>query len=289
MSKLIDGRKLADELKKKLFILAQNLERETGIRPCLAVIRVGENPSSLMYVRTKGKQAESIGYDFEEHWFPEDTTFQQVEDRIHLLNETERVHGIILQLPLPNHLDKLHLLSSINPEKDVDGLHPLNSGKLSQGVRGGFVPCTPLGCFSLIKTVHTTIEGKSICMVGSSLLVGRPLAMLLLNHRATVSLANSKTLDLRSLCKMADILIVAIGKPQFIQGEWIKEGATVIDVGINRLPSGEIVGDVNFDQAFLKAGAITPVPGGVGPMTVACLLRNTLEAAYHHASQPFPL
>jgi len=289
VSKLIDGRFIAEELKKRLFTLTQELEKEIGEKPGLAAIRIGENPSSLLYVKSKGLQAKALGYHFEEHAFPIHVSLKEVEDRIQELNENNHIHGIIVQLPVPDHLDKFHLLSSVDPRKDVDGLHPLNAGKLFQWIKGGFIPCTPLGCLHLIQSVHTSFEGLIVGVIGTSILVGRPIAQLMLQQKCTVWMANSKTKDLPSFCKTADILIVAIGKAQFIQGQWIKEGATVIDVGINRLSSGDIVGDVDFDTARIKAGAITPVPGGVGPMTVACLLRNTLDSAYRHASQPFPL
>lgn len=289
MSNIIDGRKIAEKIKNQLFELAENLEKQTSIKPGLAVLRIGEDPASQLYVQTKGSFAKEIGFHFEEHVFPAWITPDILEMRISELNQNPHIHGIILQLPLPSHLDRFYFLSLINPAKDVDGLHPLNAGKLFQGLKGGFVACTPLGCLSLIQTIHQSVEGLTVGVVGSSLLVGRPMAMLMLQQGCTVWIAHSKTKNLPSLCETADILIVAIGRPQFIHGEWIKKGATVIDVGINRLSSGEVVGDVDFRSAQDQAGAITPVPGGVGPMTVASLLRNTLEAAYRHANQPFPL
>ncbi len=289
MYKIIDGRKRAEELKKRLLTLVIELKKNTGTIPGLAALRIGDNPSSQLYVKTKGLQAKALGYHFEEHVFPNTASLQDIEYRINELNQAENIHGIILQLPTPDHLDRFHLLSCIDPLKDVDGLHPLNSGKLFQGIKGGFVPCTPLGCLDLIQTVNPSLSGLRVGIIGTSILVGRPMALLLLQQGCTVSIANSKTKDLASFCEAADILIVAIGKPRFIQGDWIKKGATVIDVGINRLANGDLVGDVDFDQALLKAGAITPVPGGVGPMTVVSLLRNTLESAYMHADQPFSL
>lgn len=255
--------------------------------PGLAVVRVGEDPASQIYVRRKGEQARELGYHFEEHVLPSDVSFDALRERIEALNRDTSLHGIILQLPLPPHLDRKVLLSLIDPSKDVDGLHPLNAGKLFQGQTDGFIACTPLGCLTLLQTVHASFEGVTVGVIGTSILVGRPMAMLMVQQGATVWMANSKTRDLPSLCQTADILVVAIGRPQFIQGEWIREGATVIDVGINRLPSGEIVGDVDFATARLRAGAITPVPGGVGPMTVVSLLRNTLEAAYRSVGVPF--
>jgi methylenetetrahydrofolate dehydrogenase (NADP+)/methenyltetrahydrofolate cyclohydrolase len=289
VSNIIDGRKIAENLKSKLFDLAKDLEKKTSIKPGLAVLRIGEDPASQLYVQTKGGAAKEIEFHFEEHVFPAWITPDILETRISELNKNPQIHGIILQLPLPSHLDRFHFLSLINPAKDVDGLHPLNAGKLFQGLKGGFVACTPMGCLSLIQTIHQSVESLTVGVIGSSLLVGRPMAMLMLQQGCTVWIANSKTRNLPNLCETADILIVAIGRPQFIHGEWIKKGATVIDVGINRLPSGEVVGDVDFKSARERAGAITPVPGGVGPMTVASLLRNTLEAAYRHANHPFPL
>lgn len=289
VSNLIDGRKIADGYKKKLHTLVQSFEKETGIKPGLAAVRVGENPSSQLYVQLKGIQAKELGYNFEEHVFPSTISPEELDAKISDLNQSPFVHGIILQLPLPSHLDKFHFLSSINPAKDVDGLHPLNAGKLFQGTSDGFIPCTPLGCLSLIQTVHPRLEGLTVGVIGASILVGRPMALVMLQQECTVWMAHSKTQNLPSLCETADILIVAIGDPQFIQGEWIKKGATVIDVGINRLPSGDVVGDVDFASAQKRAGAITPVPGGVGPMTIAFLLRNTLEAAFRYAGRSFPL
>lgn len=289
MSKIIDGRQAADDLKAKLLTLTQDLEKKTGIKPGLAALRVGEDPASQIYVRLKGLQAQEIGYHFEEHVFPSWTPPEILKDKIQELNQASHIHGIIIQLPLPSLLEKFEFLSLIDPMKDVDGLHPLNAGKLFQGIPGGFVASTPLGCLKLIQTVHQNMEGFNVGIIGCSILVGRPLALLMLQQNCTIFVAHSKTQNLPSLCETADILIVAIGNPLFIKGEWIRKGATVIDVGINRLPSGKIVGDVDFASAETRAGAITPVPGGVGPMTVACLLQNTLEAAYRYANHPFPL
>jgi methylenetetrahydrofolate dehydrogenase (NADP+)/methenyltetrahydrofolate cyclohydrolase len=289
VSNIIDGLKAAEELKKKLFLLASSLEKETGIKPGLAVLRVGEDPGSQLYVQKKGFQAKELGYSFEEHVFPSWVSPEVLKAKIEELNQASYIHGIILQLPLPQHLDKFYFLSLINPLKDVDGLHPINAGKLMQDVPGGFIACTPLGCLSLIQTIHDRLEGLNVGIVGASILVGRPMAMLMLQQKCTIWVAHSKTRNLPSLCEMADILIVAIGRPGFIQGDWIRKGGTVIDVGINRLSSGLIVGDVDFEAAQKRAGAITPVPGGVGPMTVVSLLRNTLDSAYRYAGHPFPL
>jgi methylenetetrahydrofolate dehydrogenase (NADP+) / methenyltetrahydrofolate cyclohydrolase len=289
VSNILDGQKIAGRIKEKLGILAHDLEQKTGVRPGLAVLRVGDDPASQLYVNMKGIQSKKLGYHFEEHVFPAWIQPDLLEAKIRALNEDEHIHGIILQLPLPHSLDKAYFLSLIDPEKDVDGLHPLNAGKLLQGIKSGFVPCTPLGCLELIKTVHPELSGLTACVVGRSQLVGLPMALLLLQQNCTLSIAHSKTRNLPALCEAANILVVAIGNPRFIQGDWIQKGATVIDVGINRLPTGELAGDVDFEIARLRAGAITPVPGGVGPMTVVSLLRNTLEAAFRYAKQPFPL
>lgn len=289
MAELIDGKKIAERLKQKLFFLKEEFENETGIRPGLAFLRVGEDPASQIYVQTKCRQAQLLGFHLEEHSYSDQVSSEVLEAKIKELNHAAGVHGIILQLPIPNHLDKFRLLSLINPQKDVDGLHPLNTGKLSQNLMGEFIPCAALGCLSILQTLPLSLEGMNVGIVGCSLLVGRPMAMLMLSQESTVWMAHIKTRNLPELCKTADILIVAIGKPGFIQGNWIKKGATVLDVGINRLPSGETVGDVDFVSAQNLAGAITPVPGGVGPMTVACLLQNTLKAAYNYAGKAFPL
>lgn len=289
MSNIIDGRKIAEDLKKTLFTLSHDFEKETGIKPGLAALRVGEDSASQLYVQLKGFQAKELGYHFEEHVFPTWISADILEAKISELNQAPHIHGIILQLPLPSHLERFHFLSRIDPSKDVDGLHPLNAGKLSQGSRDGFIPSTPLGCLALIKTVHSRLDGLNVGIIGCSVLVGRPMALLMLQQECTIFMAHSKTQNLPSLCESADILIIAIGNPRFIKGEWIQKGATVIDVGINRLSSGEIVGDVDFSSAETRAGAITPVPGGVGPMTVAYLLLNTLKAAFHYADRPFPL
>lgn len=289
MSKIIDGRKVAEEIKEKICLFTNHLENKTGIKPGLAALRVGNDPASQLYVNVKGTQSKELGYHFEEHVFPAWTPPELLAAKIKDLNEAAHIHGIILQLPLPHPLDKFYFLSLIDPAKDVDGLHPFNAGKFVQGIGGGFVPCTPLGCLELIKTVHEDLTGLNACVVGRSLLVGLPMSILLLQQKCTLSIAHSKTQNLPSLCESADILVVAIGNPHFIQGDWIQKGATVIDVGINRLPSGELVGDVDFASAQVRAGAITPVPGGVGPMTVVSLLHNTLEAAFRYAGEPFPL
>lgn len=289
MSKIIDGRQIANEHKKNLVKITHELEEATGVKPGLAAIRIGEDPISQLYVSLKGAQAEEIGYHFEEHVLPSWTPIETIKNKIQELNLDAHIHGIIVQLPLPADLEKFEILPMIDPMKDVDGLHPLNAGKLFQGIEDGLIASTPLGCLRLIQKIHSRMEGLNVTVVGTSILVGRPMALLMLQQNCTVSMAHLKTRNLPSLCETADILIVAIGNPEFIKGEWIKEGATVIDVGINRLPSGKIVGDVDFQTAEKRAGAITPVPGGVGPMTIVSLLENTLRAAHFYASHPFPL
>lgn len=276
---LIDGLILSHHLKHDLKEATARLLEFQGITPGLAIIRVGDDPSSEIYVEKKGIEAQKLGYHFEEFYFQRDAELSVILKCIENLNANPRIHGIIIQLPLPPHLPTNKLLSAIDPAKDVDGLHPLNAGKLAQGDDSGFTPCTPLACKLLLDTVHSTLAGKDVLVVGASLLVGRPLGLYLLQQGATVTVAHSLTKHLPDLCRVAEILIVAIGDPQFIQGDWIRPGATVIDVGINRKHDGTIVGDVDFERAQHVAGAITPVPGGVGPMTVACLLKNTLTAA----------
>jgi len=289
MSIVIDGRKNADQLMSELGVLTQVFHKETGKRPGLAVLRIGENPASKLYVEKKGRAASELGYLFEEHAFPENITNAFLEAKIKRLNADDNIHGIIIQLPLPQHLDTPGLLSLIDPSKDVDGLHPLNAGRLCEGFSPLFTPCAPLACLSLIQTVEQNLEGLNVGIVGSSFLVGKPMAMLMLQQDCTVCMGHIKTRNLSDLCKTSDILVVAIGCPNFIPGNWIKKGAIVIDVGVNRLPSGKLAGDVDFVSAQKRAKAITPVPGGVGPMTVAILMRNTLEAAYNFVDISFSL
>jgi len=276
---IIDGKQEALKIQRGLKASVDRLMTRHGIRPGLVIIRVGDDPASKLYVSSKGKQASAVGCHFQEHYFSDDVTQTELVECIDQLNQDASVHGIIVQLPLPERLDKFSLLCAIDPAKDVDGLHPLNVGKLWQDDSSGLIACTPQGCQILLNTVHPSLVGKDVLVIGSSLLVGRPMAALLLNAGATVTLAHNQTKDLPDLCRKAEIMIVAIGDPQFIQADWIRPGATVLDVGINRLEDGRVVGDVDFENAIHVAGAMTPVPGGVGPMTVVCLLRNTLLAA----------
>lgn len=276
---VLDGKKLAQDLERDLRQVTERLTSHYGVTPSLAIIRVGDDPASELYVSSKGQQAAALGFQFQERLFPANVSATQLHECIDELNSDDSVHGVILQLPLPHGFDKHALLTAIDPAKDVDGLHPLNVGKLWQGDSSGLVACTPQGCKLLLDTVHPNLAGKNVLVLGCSILVGRPMAAILLNQDATVTLAHSLTKQLPELCQQADIMVVAIGDPQFIQADWIKPGATVIDVGINRLGDGKIVGDVDFEKARKVAGYISPVPGGVGPMTVACLMKNTYIAA----------
>jgi methylenetetrahydrofolate dehydrogenase (NADP+)/methenyltetrahydrofolate cyclohydrolase len=255
------------------------------------VVLVGNDPASEVYVRSKHKQTQAAGMASFEHRLPEDVSQEDLLDLIGQLNRDAAVHGILVQLPLPKSLDTEAVINALDPAKDVDGLHPNNAGRLA----GGFAalsPCTPLGCIILTKSVHPSLEGMNAIVIGRSNLVGRPLLQLLLNENATVTIAHSRSRELAQLCARADLVYAAVGRPEMVRGNWIKPGATVIDVGINRLPAADgktrLVGDVAFDEALDVAGAITPVPGGVGQMTVACLLVNTLRAACAIAGLPTP-
>jgi methylenetetrahydrofolate dehydrogenase (NADP+)/methenyltetrahydrofolate cyclohydrolase len=267
------------------------LRRDRGIVPGIAVVLVGKNPASEVYVRNKSKAVTESGmHPFDRH-LPESVSEGELLDLIGELNTDLQVNGILVQLPLPPQIDPQKIIAAIDPAKDVDGFHPINAGRLASGLPG-LVPCTPLGCVMLAKTVHASLAGMEAVVVGRSNIVGKPVAQLLLAENATVTIAHSKTRDLPMVCGRADLLVAAIGQPEFVRGYWIKPGATVIDVGINRL-AGErgrsrIVGDVAYGEAKEVAGAITPVPGGVGPMTIACLLLNTLHAACMQNGLPTP-
>jgi methylenetetrahydrofolate dehydrogenase (NADP+) / methenyltetrahydrofolate cyclohydrolase len=281
-AKLIDGKMISADLRGKVTDAVHRLRRDRGIVPGLAVVLVGKNPASEVYVRNKSKAViESGMHPFDRH-LPESVSDAELLDLITELNADVQVNGILVQLPLPKQIDAQKIIAAIDPDKDVDGFHPLNAGRLASGLPG-LVPCTPLGCIMLAKTVHASLAGLEAVVVGRSNIVGKPVAQLLLAENATVTIAHSKTSDLPAVCGRADVLVAAIGQPEFVRGYWIKPGATVIDVGINRI-AGErgkprIVGDVAFAEAKEVAGAITPVPGGAGPMTIACLLLNTLHAA----------
>jgi len=279
-AKLIDGAAVAKSLRQKI---AEEIAKKK-LNPGLAVILVGENPASQVYVRNKGRAAEEVGMKSWTHTLPAETTQQELLEWVDKLNRDPAVHGILVQLPLSKQIDQNIIIEAIAPEKDVDGFHPINAGKLSLGLPG-FVPCTPRGCMILTAEAEKNLAGKRAVVLGRSNIVGKPVAQLLLKADCTVTIAHSRTKDLPALCREADILVAAIGKPEFVRGDWIKPGAIVIDVGINRVedPANpgktRLVGDVAFSEAAERAGAITPVPGGVGPMTIACLLQNTLQAA----------
>ncbi len=273
---ILDGRRIAQEIQKELSPKVKELKEE-GVTPGLAVIRVGEEPASAIYVRNKKKKALELGIYFEEHALPENTVQDELINLIEGLNENPMLDGIVLQLPLPQHLDEKRILERISPVKDVDGFHPLNMGRLLKG-EPSFIPATPRGIVELLDRYQIPLEGKRAAVVGRSDIVGKPLAFLLLSRNATVTICHSKTKDLSLITKEGDILVIALGKPGFIKERMVKEGSVVIDVGINRV-GNRIVGDVDFEKVKEKASHITPVPGGVGPMTIIMLLSNVIKAA----------
>ena len=286
-ARLIDGKAFAAEVRGRIAADVAVLARDHGLVPGLAVVLVGEDPASQVYVRSKGVQTREAGMASFEHRLPADTDAATLHALVARLNADPTVHGILVQLPLPAHLDAQQVIALIDPDKDVDGLHVVNAGRLAAGLPA-LVPCTPLGCMMLLEhELGADLSGKRALVLGRSSLVGRPVAQLLVHANATVTIAHSRTRDLAEECRRADILVAAIGRPQMIPGDWIRPGAVVIDVGINRVDAGEgktrLVGDVDFASAVKVAGAITPVPGGVGPMTIACLLQNTLTAARRQA------
>lgn len=280
----IDGRALAKRYHEQIRGDAERAEAQLGRKPRLAVVLVGENPASKVYVASKSKTAKSCGIEPIDITLPTETPQHELDGVLQKLSSDPTVDGILLQLPLPKHLDEFRALSQIAPLADADGLHPFNQGLLVRGAEG-LRPCTPLGCMALIDQARAELglshdlSGLHAVVVGRSVLVGKPVALLLLERNCTVTVAHSRTADLAAQCLQADILVAAVGKPEFIPGEWVKPGAVVIDVGINRLADGRLVGDVHFDSAANRAAAITPVPGGVGPMTIAMLLWNTVQAA----------
>jgi methylenetetrahydrofolate dehydrogenase (NADP+)/methenyltetrahydrofolate cyclohydrolase len=288
---IIDGKAIAAELRIRVAAEVARTQREHDLTPGLAVVLVGNDPASEVYVRSKHRQTQAAGMGSFEHRLPADVAQDELLALIARLNRDPAVHGILVQLPLPKSLDTETVINAIDPAKDVDGLHPNNAGRLAAGLPA-LSPCTPLGCIVLTKTVHASLQGLNAIVIGRSNLVGRPLLQLLLNENATVTIAHSRSRDLARLCARADLVYAAVGKPEMVRGDWIKPGATVIDVGINRLPAEDgktrLVGDVAFAEASSVAGAITPVPGGVGQMTVACLLVNTLRAACAIHSLPPP-
>ena len=282
-ARLIDGRAVAQELRSRI---AQEVERFRGVAgraPGLATVLVGEDPASAVYVRSKGKATLEAGMESASHQLAADIGEAELLALVEQLNRDPAIDGILVQLPLPGHIDSAKVIAAIDPAKDVDGFHPINAGRLATGDRQALVPCTPLGCLHLLKAELGSLSGLGAVVIGRSNIVGKPMALLLLGQNCTVTIAHSRTLDLPDVVRRADIVVAAVGRPEMVRGDWIKPGATVIDVGINRIGAGNgktrLVGDVAFDEAAQIAGAITPVPGGVGPMTIAMLLRNTLIAA----------
>lgn len=271
---IISGTSLAAALRADLARRVEQLD----FRPGLAVVLVGEDPASAVYVRNKDRAAQGAGIRATTHRMPAETTQAELMDRIDGLNRDPEVDGILVQFPLPKHIGTRAIIEAIDPAKDVDGFHPINAGRLQDGA-STLAPCTPRGIIKLLDHANAPLRGARAIVLGRSSIVGRPVAALLLNADATVTIAHSRTVDLRERCREADIIVAAVGRPELVRGDWIKPGATVIDVGINRAPDGRLVGDVAFAEAVEVAGAITPVPGGVGPMTIACLLENTVSAA----------
>ena len=272
---IIDGKKAAADLRIELKKKIVELKSSYNAVPGLTVILVGEDPPSKIYVKNKEKSAIEVGINSEVVRYPENVEEKVVLNKIKELNNNNKVSGILVQLPLPKHIDKRKVIETINPRKDVDGLHPMNVGNLSSGYDSN-VSCTPLGCYLLIKNIEKNLSGKHAVVIGRSNLNGKPMTQLLLKENCTVTITHSKTKDLKAECNRADIIIAAVGRPKLVKGDWVKKGAIVIDVGINKTDSG-LVGDVDFDEVSKVAKAITPVPGGVGPMTIACLLSNTVE------------
>jgi len=293
-AKRIDGKAFAEGLRARVGEEVAAVKEAHGLVPALAVVLVGDDPASQVYVRNKGIQTEEAGMRSVTHRLDESTSEETLLKLIEDLNSDNDMHSILVQLPLPKQIDEAKVLAAISPDKDVDGFHVINVGRLWTG-QDALVPCTPYGCLMLLKDVMGDLSGKRALILGRSNIVGKPMAALLLAENCTVTLAHSRTQDLEARCREADILVAAVGRPQMVKGDWIKPGATVIDVGINRIPAPEkgegktrLVGDVDYDSAAAVAGAITPVPGGVGPMTIACLLRNTLVAACRQAGVAAP-
>ncbi len=287
---IIDGKAFAAKVRGEVAAHVARLKEEHGITPGLAVVLVGEDPASQVYVRNKGTQTIEAGMASFEHKMPAETSEADLLALIARLNADPAVHGILVQLPLPKHLDSDLVINAIDPAKDVDGFHISNVGLLGTGQKS-MVPCTPLGCLMMLRDHHGSLAGLNAVVVGRSNIVGKPMAQLLLGDSCTVTIAHSRTKDLGAVCRGADILVAAVGRPEMIPGDWVKPGATVIDVGINRIErdgKGKLVGDVDFASAVQVAGAITPVPGGVGPMTIACLLANTLTACCRANGLPEP-
>ena len=295
MTEIIDGKLIAQKLRNDLEAEIAVLKQKFNKKPGLAVVQVGNVAASSVYVKAKTKSAIEVGIEVFDHHLHNETTEEELMLLINKLNKQENVNGILVQLPLPKHINEQKVLDSIHPDKDADGFHPLNVGKLSISSSNDenlLIPCTPYGCLLMLKSLKIDLRGKHAVVIGRSNIVGKPMAQLLLKESCTVTIAHSKTVDLDKLCSRADILVAAIGKPEFVRGDWIKDNAIVIDVGINRIEKkidgelkNKLVGDVNFLEAKSKTSAITPVPGGVGPMTIACLLRNTTISFKNKLSQ----
>jgi len=290
--KVIDGRALAAGLRSRVGDIAARLRDEMNLTAGLAAVLVGNDPASQTYVRAKGRACAAAGLGSFERRFPANISEAVLVAEVEKLNADDRVDGVLVQLPLPGHIDARRIIAAIDPAKDVDGFHPVNVGRLWSGLPG-LVPCTPQGCLTLLRTVHDDLSGAQAVVLGRSNLVGKPMAALLLASDCTVTVVHSKSRDAAAMCRQADILVAAVGRPRMVKMQWIKPGATVIDVGISpiKIPDGRnrVVGDVDFDAVRTVAGAISPVPGGVGPMTIACLLRNTLLAACRRRGLPDPL
>ena len=281
VSNVIDGKQFADDLCEKLKIEVAELQAQHSLLPCIAVVLVGEDPASQVYVRNKVRRCEQLGIRSIEHRLNDDTSEAELLALINELNNDEAVHGILVQLPVPDQINDKAVLAAISPVKDVDGFHIENVGSLTVG-ENQMVPCTPLGSLMMLQDRLGDLSGKHAVVIGRSNIVGKPMALLLLQQSCTVTIVHSRTKDIESICRQADILVAAVGRPRFVKGDWVKEGAVVIDVGINRIEEdgkNRLVGDVDFDEVSPKAAAITPVPGGVGPMTIACLMYNTVAAA----------
>jgi methylenetetrahydrofolate dehydrogenase (NADP+) / methenyltetrahydrofolate cyclohydrolase len=292
-ARIIDGKAIAAELRAKVAALAQSLSSQHGLVPGLAVVLVGADAASETYVRSKTKAITEVGMRSFDHRLPASVTESELIGLVQKLNCEATVHGILVQLPLPPLIDAGNVVAALDPRKDVDGFTPMNVGRLAACLPGGFAPCTPVGCIRLAKSVHSSLAGLEAVVIGRSNVVGKPLAQLLLAENATVTVAHSKTRDLAAVSRRADLVFAATGRPEMVRKDWVKPGATVVDVGINRVAgqggASRLVGDVAFAEVSQVAGAITPVPGGVGPMTIACLLVNTLRAACLNAGLPAPM
>ncbi|MGB3878644.1 MAG: bifunctional methylenetetrahydrofolate dehydrogenase/methenyltetrahydrofolate cyclohydrolase FolD [Shinella zoogloeoides] len=294
MTTIIDGKQVAASVIDAVKAATVALEKDAGFKPGLAVVIVGDDPASHAYVSSKSRMAKECGFNSVQHTLPEETTQEELARLVETLNADETIHGILVQLPLPKHLDSDPIIQSIRPEKDVDGLHVVNAGKVATGdLDGGLVSCTPAGAMVFVRRIHgNDLSGLNAVVIGRSNLFGKPMSALLLAANATVTTAHSRTKDLAAVCRNADILVAAVGRPEMVKADWVKPGATVIDVGINRVPAPEkgegksrLVGDVAFEECAKVAGVITPVPGGVGPMTIAMLMANTVIAAYRKAGR----